>query len=245
MFQSLGVRWKPQVLCSLFTGLLFLGCPFAVMADPADDIQLDGVMYSASEPEKSVAVINGDAVMPGSQIGNYKVKEIRQSSVVLTDAAGAEKILGLKAVKSKEAMHPALRAASEAKKKEVSQDAQTTENPLQAILNPGKLLEQFKSAQVLMDLRNLRMQIAMYYGEHGSLPPIDELVEKGEVNPAFKGGIKGGYRFRFSEGKKGPMIFADPVEETSNSDHYMIDDWGNLRKESGKPATYDSPLYNS
>ncbi len=239
-----------RILKNNFLGLLLIAELVSVKSlvfaeDLAEAPTLDGVMYSAAEPETSVAVMNGVALMAGSPIGTYKLKEIRQSSVILTDAAGNEKVIGLSTAKPSRTNRPAAAPVPKELKKDKVEGVAEGLNAVQEFLNPAKIMEKMKSSQVIMDLRNLRVQVAMYNAEHGDLPRLEELVEKGEVNPAFKGGVKGGYRFRIVEGKKGPMLYADPVDEASTLDHYMVDDWGNVRKEIGKPASYDSPLYDS
>ncbi len=60
---------------------------FVSKARPADkvskvELKLEGITYS---PEGSTAIINGDVVKTGSQIGNLMVKEIVNDEVILTD----------------------------------------------------------------------------------------------------------------------------------------------------------------
>ena len=48
------------------------------------ELKLEGITYNL---EKSTAIINGEVVRIGSQVGNFKIKQILPEGVILTDDA--------------------------------------------------------------------------------------------------------------------------------------------------------------
>jgi len=67
------------------------------------------------------------------------------------------------------------------------------------------------------------------------------LIKDGFVNPAFNED-KNGYKYRVSSNNDGVQVYADPIEGAEKSNHFMIDPWGNMRVELGRPATGKSAL---
>lgn len=77
-----------------FGGLIF--CIFGLAEAFAGELRLEGILFEASAPETSVAVLNGNFYKKGDEIENYRIVEISPETVkVLDNASGQETELKL------------------------------------------------------------------------------------------------------------------------------------------------------
>ena len=91
-------------------------------------------------------------------------------------------------------------------------------------------------------MRKLHTQASIAMSEsEGQDETMDKMITRGVVSARFKE-ERNGYRFKIETARNGMEVFADPVRGNEKSRHFMIDDEGDMRVETGKPATAKSPM---
>lgn len=216
-----------------------------------EDIPLEGIVYEPRNPSQSFASIDGDFYKKGSHYHDYEIIEVKQNRILVKNSSG---IIQEYDIKGKPAS-PAAVAPSPLPVKQpenlstssASEEARIVppqENTLDQLkksmgsFNPLAILNNAAELGVAMELRKLQMQAAASESP-GSL---DKMIAEGLVDPSLKEN-KRGFVYRLESTGKGVQGYADPVKNPDSSKHFMIDAWGNIRVEQGKPATSESPLY--
>ena len=207
-------------------------------------VPIEGIAYEPQDPSKSLVIIDGEDYQKGSQYEGQEIVEVLQDRVRMKSPDG--KISEFRIQGGNPARSSSSTNLTDSSKKTDS------ENPVENIwqqfknkfgVDAASLLNYAAEIAVKADLRNLYSQAnaAMMESGNENAMSLDKMIDQGMINPAFKEG-KNGYQYRVESGSQGVQVYADPMNGSEKSNHFMIDDWGNMRVELGKPATSKSPL---
>lgn len=234
---------KSAIFLSIF-------CLFGVHISYAEkDIPVEGIVYEAKDPSQSLVSIGGQLYKKGAQYDGFEIVEVKQDRVVVKDANGktSEHHLNFNA-----SFAPAVsKTLADSSSPGQPADQNTFEKSfeqmkkmlgLEGDFNFTDLLSFVTEIGVKADMRKLYTQASIALSESdGEALTMDKMIEMGFVAAGFKE-ERNGYRFRIGMGRMGAEVFADPVNGSSRTKHFMIDDNGDMREERGQPATAKSPL---
>ncbi len=237
---------------------LFLFSSQVLLQASNDPLPIEGISYESKNPSQSIVVINGNVYKKGEKYDAFEIMEVQQDRVVLKNASGQvseHRIIGgnhaatalptsEKPRAPKSVSHTNQETTSpQAKSPETSSDPLEKLKKMFAGLDPTIILNQVSQMAVMADMRNLYTTAAAAAMEEGAdrQLSVDQLIKDGRLNPAYKE-AKNGYQFRIEVKGEGVQVYANPIKAGEKSRHFMIDVWGNIRSEDGRPATDNSPL---
>ncbi|MCI0597029.1 MAG: hypothetical protein L0Z48_10890 [candidate division Zixibacteria bacterium] len=206
--------------------LLQFGLPLSAFAETRS-LMVEGII---SEKGEFVAVINGDLVKAGGQVGGYEILSVDAKGVQARDTQSGKTLYvaaGDKPAPPKE-------------KKGWGEKMVEKHLPKLAQINAS-----FEYAGVIRDLKTLHREAYMYYIDSGAYNvSVADLVAKRKLPAFFRDGSHG-YRYRVEAHTSGVRAFADPVEKNSPKKHFMIDEHSYVYAEEKRTATPQSPRFEN
>ena len=236
------------ILLSIF----FLQVHSFLLSASDDELRLEGVAYESASPKESIAVINGNFLKTGDEIAGYRVIQVSENSVRLSKLADSSErelqITGKEPTKPK--VIPALKEVIKPKPPEPVLPPQPKKKEgviSKWFSNSFSVLELARQTSVLGDLRQIHTAASAFASEHEGMEganelTVDKLAEAGLISAAYRGGVKGGYRFAIQSnpGSGGAAVSADPVDSKPGLKHFFVDGHGVIFFEEDKPATDQS-----
>ena len=228
-------RLKTKVILLLLVGLLLGKSLFASLRD---ELKLEAIAYDAKRPESSVAVINGEFLEKGGEVGRYKITEIGKTFVELTDPSKGKKER-LEIYRDEKAGKKTKPFTLSFPKKEKQEKKK--EPSLPSPWNPISVLNQAKQTQGIATLRRIYSAAQLYYSEEGKVPTLGQLVERQLLPESYLDGTEGGYRFHITPSGDGIEVRAEPENPGSGLAHFLIDAKGELHGGQDKPPDASLP----
>ena len=225
-------------IIAVFSLFLFAAMPSA-SADAAEELRVEGIV-TETNPDNSVALINGEALKKGDHYRGYHVEEVAADSVTVVKDDTGEKtkleVSGMPPVQTKKetAGPQALRPSAD--------NAAPDFLKLFGLLNPFGYIKKAQEIQGMSDSKTIYMA-AMVYGtrEEDSKVTFKQLVESGLLSRVYEKGVHAKYQFALKTNPQGVEVSAEPLEPRSGLTHFLIDSHGVFHAEKGKPATDASP----
>ena len=247
------VNFKANRFAVLFL-LVFILPVALVHALPEEELWVEGISYEPTNPAESIAVINGDFYNVGDVIDGHRIEAISSGQVRVSNVStGSEHYLRVKGAEEIQAERSPASAAKAADGDDLDRSKMTVGEELEEALKPGAtwnpfaLLDRAKEMAVIANLRKIYTMANVYYHEEGAYGEdmsIDDLVKARMISPQYKGGVRGTYKYSVKIVGDDVSVSADPVDSNSNMRHFLIDEFGDLYSDFGKPATVKSTSYN-
>ncbi len=198
-------------------------------------LRLEGIISDPQDPEKSLAIIDGQPLKKGSSVDSFQITGIESAAVTLKDpATGEEKMLRLEDTQAPAPAAAALNSAPEATLN------QPSPNVFQKMWEaPGLAFNRILELKALRDLAILNNAAVTYFNQRHNFPPdIKTLIDAKLLPGSYAQGIRKPYQFTLLRAVT-PAAFgihADPVDPASKLRHFYVGVDAIIRESYGKPA---------
>jgi len=230
-----------------------------------DEVRLEGVMYEPDRPKDSMAIINGEVLHQGDEYQGMTVDEIGRDFVVLQPKDSDKKVRArlrgasvklpkAQAEASAPIAEPAIADTKPAASLPMPSSADAALIQERTGVNPfdiAGVINYATEVGVMADLRKLATAAAVFEAEEGGFSydaggnmtrqqtTVSALIERGMLAPSFAE-KRGNYTFTIEPGQKGGcQVRATPLNGSGR--HFLVDEWGDMHAEKGRPATVQSP----
>lgn len=211
----------------LLLGLLGMVLSLPAQASEPSQWRVEGIVYEKDQPEKSVAIINGNLLREGEKYEGYRVIKIESESVTLQDTTSDDvQVLHPKASPPPPQKSNQKPEGYEAYK--ASLDETSSQNIFQTMLQS---VRSALEGPVLVNLKSIHTAATIYAIDAPRTPvTLEALAENSMIEAHFADGVEGDYQYRIRKARNGVEAFAEPVKPKPGSTSYYIDPSGNLHK---------------
>jgi hypothetical protein len=244
-----GTRIKrPAGTCftPLLITLMLLAAAVSLEASAESSLRLEGIIADASDPEDSLALVNGQALKKGDSIEGHRVLRIGPDFIdVAVDGEGREYRLAVTAAPA-----PALSAApSEPLPAPGWGDSmrrwwKSAWSPAKKDTQEGPKVELWERIAVA-SLIQMHEAVSRFQ-EQNKKPPVsfEELIRDAGLPERYHQGKYGKYRFTLAYGSPEPGIHAAPLPGNPPLKFFFMDSQQVLHMEEDREADARSAVYN-
>ncbi len=198
----------------------------------AEELRLEGVLEDLSGKTPAIAMINEIPYQAGDSLGILKVTEVKANYVKLTDSAGIEHTLFLRA-----AAPPAIKDVKPV--------------PLPAPSKPfwEKARNSLWEVKAVNDLAAVNNASVRYYEKNRFFPcNIRQLTLDGFLPASYEHGQAGKYNFYFANVPMKPddlQLHGDPLEPSTGMRYFFVGPDAVIHSSATGVATEKSPVHKS
>lgn len=225
--------------------VLFL-CPGLAAAD---ELYLEGLLYDAGKPSESAAVVNGQPVRAGDEIGGWLILEIRDSGMRARQLAeGREAEFQVTSAQKAAADEKSLEEEIEAYRLTETGAAPGWKESILRIWkfwNPLQLPARLSEVRAVMDMTRVYNSAVAYFNENSRLPQsLAEMSAEGYIGPSFLKRSEESYTIRIETGKGQLEVRANAASsENPLMRCFFLGEDAVLRSSTVCPANDDSPAH--
>jgi len=224
--------------------------PLTAYGDASGAFRLEGILYDRANPDETVVVIDGQPFKKGDSYGQFRIETVDENAIEVINLGTREKsrleVVGEgdsgpeTGADRVEVPLPLPPAAPEVWYEMWVREAVRWWE----IHNPFKSEAPSEEDAVIAGLTIVHRAVLTYYLDRKIYPAaLEELTAHGYLNAEFDQAVKGIYRYYLEIHKDLFLVHADPVIPGSGLRYFLMNKRGELRAETGSPATIESQPY--